>query len=141
MAKFLDYHGLSKLVEKIKNTYVNKNEQYEANLKWGGGNFADSFGPIDGAMIPELGANRFAFGDPQGITIEYSNDGGSTWLDYEATDYEKLRLTSTSTSFSLGKSSSVPPSTLNKLRITFDTLQISEGGIGCYAELSKFYIK
>ena len=70
--KFLDYNGLSKLVEKIKNTYVNKNEQYEANLKWGGRNFADSFGPIDGAMIPELGANRFAFGNPKGITIEYS---------------------------------------------------------------------
>lgn len=139
--KFLDYNGLSKLVEKIKNTYVNKNEQYEANLKWGGGNFADSFGPIDGAMIPELGANRFAFGNPKGITIEYSNDGGNTWKDYGASDDQKLRLTSTSASFSLGKSSSVPPSTLNKLRITFDTLQISEGGIGCYAELSKFYIK
>lgn len=139
--KFLDYNGLSKLVEKIKNTYVNKNEQYEANLKWGGGNFANSFGPIDAAMIPELGANRFAFGNPQGITIEYSNDGGSTWHDYGASDEQKLRLISTSTSFNLGKSSSVPPSTLNKLRITFDTLQISEGGIGCYAELSKFYIK
>ena len=139
--KFLDYNGLSKLVEKIKNTYVNKNEQYEANLKWGGGNFAGSFGPIDGAMIPELGANRFAFGNPQGITIEYSNDGGSTWLDYEASDSQKLKLTSTGTSFLLGKSSSVPPSTLNKLRITFDVLRISEGGIGCYAELSKFYIK
>lgn len=139
--KFLDYNGLSKLVEKIKNTYVNKNEQYEANLKWGGGNFAGSFGPIDAAMVPELGANRFAFGDPKGITIEYSNDGGSTWLDYGASDDQKLRLTSTSTSFNLGKSSSVPPSTLNKLRITFDTLRTTEGGIGCYAELSKFYIR
>ena len=139
--KFLDYNGLSKLVEKIKNTYVNKNEQYEANLKWGGGNFAESFGPIDGAMIPELGANRFAFGNPNGITVEYSNDGGNTWLDYEASDSQKLKLTSTGTSFLLGKSSSVPPSTLNKLRITFDVLRISEGGIGCYAELSKFYIK
>ena len=84
--KFLDYNGLSKLVEKIKNTYVNKNEQYEANLKWGGRNFADSFGPIDAAMIPELGANRFAFGNPRGITIEYSNDGGSTWHDYGESD-------------------------------------------------------
>lgn len=139
--KFLDYNGLSKLVEKIKNTYVNKNEQYEANLKWGGGNFADSFGPIDGAMIPELGANRFAFGNPNGITIEYSNDGGNTWHDYGAIDEQKLRLTSTIASFFLGKSSSAPPSILNKLRITFDTLRISEGGIGCYAELSKFYIK
>ena len=33
--KFLDYNGLSKLVEKIKNTYVNKNEQYVINHLYG----------------------------------------------------------------------------------------------------------
>lgn len=139
--KFLDYTGLSKLVEKIKNTYVNKNEQYEANLKWGGGNFANSFGPIDAAMIPELGANRFAFGNPKGITIEYSNDGGNTWKDYGASNGEKLALTSTTeTALYLGNSSSAPPSILNKLRITFDTLPAKDGGIGCYTILNKFVI-
>lgn len=139
MAKFLDYHGLSKLVEKIKNTYVNKNEQYEANLKWGGGNFADSFGPIDGAMIPELGANRFAFGNPKGITIEYSNDGGNTWLDYGASDDEKLMLTSVSgTGFTIGKVKSSTPAN-DMLRITFDTSW--DKGIKCYTILNKICIK
>ena len=98
--KFLDYNGLSKLVEKIKNTYVNKNEQYEANLKWGGRNFAASYGPIDAAMVPQLGANRFAFGNPKGITVEYSNNGGNTWMDYGASDAQKLRLTTIGDAFS-----------------------------------------
>lgn len=137
--KFLDYNGLSKLVGKIKNTYVNKNEQYEANLKWGGGNFTNSFGPIDAAMVPELGANRFAFGDPKGITIEYSNDGGNTWLDYGASDDEKLMLTSVSgTGFTIGKVKSSTPAN-DMLRITFDTSL--DKGINCYTILNKICIK
>ena len=135
--KFLDYNGLSKLVEKIKNTYVNKNEQYEANLKWGGGNFIASYGPIDAAMISELGANRFAFGNPKGITVEYSNDGGNTWLDYGASDAQKLRLTTIRDSFTIGKEKSSTPSN-DMLRITFDTSSIT--GINCYSRLNKFVI-
>lgn len=135
--KFLDYNGLSKLVEKIKDTYVNKNEQYEANLKWGGKNFSNSYGPIDAAMIPELGANRFAFGNPRGITIEYSNDGGSTWHDYGASDAQKLRLTTIGDSFAIGKVKSSTPSN-DMLRITFDTSSIT--GINCYSVLNKFVI-
>lgn len=138
--KFLDYNGLSKLVEKIKNTYVNKNEQYEANLKWGGKNFAGSFGPIDGAMVPELGANRFAFGNPRGITIEYSNDGGKTWKDYGASDEVKKALTTKSEppiKLIIGKEGSSIP-TNDMLRITFDTS--SETGINCYSLLNKFVI-
>ena len=135
--KFLDYNGLSKLVEKIKNTYVNKNEQYEANLKWGGGNFAGSFGPIDAAMVPELGANRFAFGHPKGITIEYSNDAGKTWKDYGASDLQKLRLTSTGDYFVIGKVKSSTPAN-DMLRITFNTT--SDDGISCYTILNKFVV-
>lgn len=135
--KFLDYNGLSKLVEKIKNTYVNKNEQYEANLKWGGRNFASSYGPIDAAMVPQLGANRFAFGNPKGITIEYSNDGGSTWHDYGASDAQKLRLTTIGDAFTIGKVKSSTPSN-DMLRITFDTT--SNNGISCYTILNKFVI-
>lgn len=136
--KYLDYNGLSKLVEKIKDTYVNKNEQYEANLKWGGRNFADSFGPIDASMIPELGANRFAFGNPRGITIEYSNDGGNTWHDYGASDAQKLRLTTIGDSFRIGKVKSSTPSN-DMLRITIDTS--TKTGINCYTILNKFVIK
>ena len=37
MTKFLDYTGLTKIINYIKNTYVKKGEEYEANQKWGGG--------------------------------------------------------------------------------------------------------
>lgn len=134
--KFLDYTGLSKLVEKIKNTYVNKNEQYEANLKWGGGNFSGSFGPIDAAMIPELGANRFAFGNPKGITIEYSNDGGNTWKDYGADPVSKGRLLSDGYPFKIGKVKSAHPAN-DMLRVTLNT---TDDGINCYTVLNKFCI-
>lgn len=137
--KFLDYNGLSKLVEKIKDTYVNKNEQYEANLKWGGRNFAASYGPIDATMIPELGANRFAFGDPRGITIEYSNDGGNTWKDYGADPVAKRRLLSDGYPFIIGKVKSSTPAN-DMLRITIDT-SANKTGINCYTQLNKFVIK
>ena len=125
--KFLDYTGLSKLVEKIKNTYVRQDSQYEANLKWGGKNFAGSFGPIDAAMIPELGANRFAFASAKGITIEYSNDAGKTWTDYGATDSQKTGLCSRvnlDNYFVIGKTKSATPAN-DMLRITFDADKLS----------------
>ena len=58
------------------------NSVSEAYLSWGGKNFSGSYGCIDAAMISELGANRLAFGIGEGISIEYSRDGGSTWTDY-----------------------------------------------------------
>lgn len=46
---------------------------------------AVSYGPIDAAMIPELGANRFAYIKEEAIKIEYSKDGGSTWTESTST--------------------------------------------------------
>lgn len=135
--KFLDYNGLSKLVEKIKNTYVNKNEQYEANLKWGGGNFNGSWSPIDGAMISELGANRFAFAGPKGIIVEYSNDGGSTWKKYGDEMNEKALFSRNAYIYAGGNINNF--SKQNMLRITIDTTY--ENGINCYTRLNKFCIK
>ena len=138
--KFLDYTGLSKLVEKIKNTYVRQDSQYEANLKWGGKNLTNSFGPIDAAMIPELGANRFDLGNARGITIEYSNDAGKTWKDYEASDRDKTALISSwglEPNFIIGKTKSSSPAN-DMLRITIDTG--SDTGITCYSILNKFCI-
>lgn len=138
--KFLDYTGLSKLVEKIKNTYVRQDSQYEANLKWGGKNFSGDFGPIDAAMIPQLGANRFDMGVAKGITIEYSNDAGVTWEDYGTSDFNKVSLISSLNNYSgfcIGKTKSSSPAN-DMLRITIDTSK--ETGINCYSQLNKFMI-
>lgn len=55
---------------------------YENNILWGNKNLTQSFSPFDCALIPELGANRFAFLKPAGVSLEYSIDGGKTWLEY-----------------------------------------------------------
>lgn len=106
----------------------------EAFLSWGGQNFVGSYGPIDSAMIPDLGADRLAFMKPAGISVEYSRDSGTTWQDYGATDAQKLGLTSTGANFIIGKADSSNKSTERyMLRISLHT---SEGQV--YTQLNKF---
>lgn len=107
----------------------------EAFLSWGGQNLSANYGPVDAAMVPRLGANRLAFLPAANIKIEYSTDGGTTWIDYGATDVQKMNLFSTgSTTFYTGhNSTSGSGSTNNKLRVTIVT---SPNGI--YTVLNKF---
>lgn len=65
---------------------------YEADLKWGGKNLLNSYGPIDAAMVPQLGANRLAYYPADSIDVEYSRDDGATWTSYGANDIQKTRL-------------------------------------------------
>lgn len=109
---------------------------YEANLNWGGKNFSASYGPIDAAMIGQLGANRFAFLKAAGLTIEYSTDGGSSWTDYGATNTQKTGLFGYGQSFYLGKHTAAGSSTLNdQLRVT-----IATSAAGLYTTLNKIAI-
>lgn len=110
----------------------------EANLQWGGKNFSGSFGVLDAALVPDLGANRMAFAAAAGVTIEYSTDGGSTWTDYGATNIQKTGLTAckSAQTFYLGKHSTAGSGTANdRLRITFDSKSA-----GVYTVLNKFII-
>lgn len=78
----------------------------EGYLSWGGKATSGTVTPLDCACVPFLSANRIAFSNPDGITIEYSRDGGETWLDYEATSEQKTTLVSgfmTKTPFKIGK--------------------------------------
>lgn len=110
------------------------NNRGEAFLSWGGQNFAGSYGPIDSAMIADLGANRLAFMPPAGISVEYSRDSGTTWQNYGATDGQKLALTSTGVNFNIGKANSSNKATEKyMLRISLHT---SEGKV--YTRLNKF---
>lgn len=43
-------------------------------------------------MISDLGACRSMFALAAGITVQYSRDGGSTWIDYGLTDAQKTGL-------------------------------------------------
>lgn len=64
----------------------------DGNVVWGGPNLQKNVNPIDAAMVPELGANRFAFLPPDAITVEYSRDGGTTWIDYGLSDGVKTQM-------------------------------------------------
>lgn len=76
----------------------------EAYLSWGGKNLAGTFGPVDACLVSSLGANRFSFMPAAGITVEYSRDGGETWVDYEMSDSNKVGLFSEKmTTLQIGK--------------------------------------
>lgn len=121
----------------VDNTSDANKQIYEANLLWGGKNFAGDYGCIDAAMVDELGANRLAFISPSSITVEYSRDGGSTWTDYGASNAVKTALFSQGNSFAIGKADATNKATANganyQLRITIDT-----GAAPVYTVLNKF---
>ena len=95
----------------------------EAYLSWGGKNFSGSYGPIDAAMIPDLGACRSMFAKAEGITVQYSRDGGSTWVDYGCTDTQKTGLFSVGYGVIIGGSSETGIDKSNyKSRIIVDTV-------------------
>ena len=101
----------------------------EAKMQWGGKNNNEgNLSPIESLLTDS--ANRLTFGNAEGVTVEYSTDGGSTWNAYtERTDYEKLLYPVADATFCLGGSNSTDrETTLNDmLRIT-----INEKGVGRY---------
>ena len=113
----------------------------EAYLAWGGQNLASNSSPIDAILEPLLGANRLAFLSPDAINIEYSQDGGATWLNYNATDAQKVSLFcggGNYSNFYLGGNSSTDPSidrTPWRLRITISVI-----GYSLYCQFIKFLI-
>lgn len=112
------------------------NSVSEAYLSWGGKNFSGSYGCIDAAMIPELGANRLAFGSGEGISVEYSRDSGSTWTDYGLSADVRTCLLSIGYNTYIGKADSSNKATAAyMLRITLDTDKIP-----VYTQLNKFAI-
>lgn len=102
-------------------------------VSYGGQNFSDSYSPIDGLFNNKLRPNRFAGFKAAGTTIQYSNDGGSTWIDYGANDAMKVALFTTKTSLRMVPSGNV--SANSQLRIIMDT-----GAGGTYTVLQKIMI-
>lgn len=86
--------------------------------------FAGGSGPIEAAHIDVLRANRLAFLPANGVTVEYSTDGGATWVDYGATDAQKaglftMKLSSGGAAFYTGKHTATADCTAkDQLRIT-----------------------
>lgn len=124
----------------------------EGNLQWGGKNHSGSFGPVDAALIPCLGANRFAFLPPEMVEIEQSRDGGATWQDYSDPEGRSLTglkktLVSEDTNVDIliggryGDLASGIDYSQDCTRITITTSKIINGTkVSTYSALSKFAI-
>lgn len=90
-------------------------------LSWGGRSITNAVSPIDAALSYMHSANRLQFANPDGITIEYSTNGGSTWTDYGANNNQKISLVSgLSAGLFLGKRTSGTTATTDALRITLN---------------------
>lgn len=128
----------NKVIKVALDGKVNKTDKiYEANLEWGGRNIVDGYSPIDAAMVPFLGANRFAFAHVDGITVEYSTDAGETWLDYGLSNDKKISLfTFPSSQIYIGKASDNPLTPASMLRVTINSQKI-----GLYTMLNKFIMQ
>ena len=125
----------TKLADLSERTFSNITSRGEAFLSWGGQNFSGNYGPIDACMVPDLGANRFAFIPASAWEVEYSRDSGTTWTDYGASDGQKLALTSEGTALTIGKADGSNKATgAYMLRITLTTTGV------VYSVLNKFLL-
>lgn len=92
-------------------------------------------------ILNEIGGNGFAFIPASKISVEYTRDGGSTWVDYGLTDAQKISLlTLDNQSVGVGKNDSTYKATaaenfaIYQCRITIDT-----NGV-LYSQLTKFIV-
>lgn len=100
-------------------------------LSWGGRSIAGAISPIDAALSYIHSANRLQFAKPDGITIEYSTNSGSTWADYGANNSQKISLVSgLPANLFLGKRTSGTTATTDALRITLNATNCDVYTIG-----------
>ena len=96
--------------------------------------------PLQAPFVPSARSNKLFGINPNDITIEYSTDGGKTWLDYGATAIDKSRVfNEIGSGLTLGKATNkelhVSQGTNSRLRIT-----ITSASTGRYVSLDKTYI-
>lgn len=107
----------------------------EAFLTWGGQNFTGAYGPIDAAMIPQLGANRFAFFPKANVVLEYSTNGGSTWTALNNDNMKAALFSVGGAGFYIGNTSAKGiDKSAYMCRVTITTSGV------CYSALNKFAI-
>ena len=78
---------------------------HATDVGWGGRSVVGDVSPVSAALIGAIGSNKFELCNPAGVKVEYSTDGGATWVDYGASDASKIQLLSESlgTNLTIGK--------------------------------------
>ena len=114
-------------VTEVKGSYVT----------WGAGkNSKHKLNPIDASLVNENGSNLFAFLPATAITIQYSNNGGSTWSTYSTSDKDKINTFNGNNAYHKIGNASSTPTTSDQLRYIVNT----DTSTGLYAVLNKFAI-
>lgn len=90
----------------------------ESYLDWGGRNINGGVTPVGAALSSEHSANRLAYLNPNAITVEYSDNAGSTWTNYSISDANKIGFVTTATSIPIGNASTVTTSHRTRITIT-----------------------
>ena len=111
---------------------------YDGYLTWGGQARVSQVGPTDAGLCSIFASNKAQFSNPAGVTIEYSNNGGSTWTDYGATDENKINLLlerPAQTTLNIGKKTSAKATIQDQLRVT-----VNAHTCGFYTRLKKILI-
>lgn len=108
--------GIATTFDGTSNITIPVTDIKESYLSWGGKNIVEGISPVGAALSAEHSANRLAFLNPNAITIEYSNDAGSTWTNSGIADDIKVGLVTTSANISVG--SDTPVTTNHRTRIT-----------------------
>lgn len=122
-----------------KNQFATANHTHPTSEIYGGNvNYSGYAGPIESAHIDVLRANRLAFLPASGIKVEYSVDGGATWIDYGATDDKKASLFAmrmgSAASFYTGKHTKADECTIK------DQLRITVTPVDRYASVNMLYL-
>lgn len=64
-----------------KDVNININSIPQGYIQWAGKNSYGALSPLE-ATAPLFSTNRFALINPECVTIEYSQDGGNTWIKH-----------------------------------------------------------
>lgn len=81
---------------------ITANTMYEDKLLYNNGTIVPDGSIIDRLMMPSGMANVYAYTKPEAISVQYSQDAGVTWLDYELSEIDKQNLCTFSKSIYCG---------------------------------------
>lgn len=132
------YYTESEVNSKLAGKSNTDHTHNTSSIIGGNVNYAGYAGPIESAHIDVLRANRLAFLPASGIKVEYSVDGGVTWVDYGATDAQKASLFAmrmgSATQFYTGKHTKKEECT------TKDQLRITITPVDRYTSVNMLYL-
>lgn len=132
-----------------QNVTIPINDVKEAYNVWGGRNISGNVSPNDAGCIDEFGHNKLAFLPAECITVEYTTDGGTTWLDYGLTAAQKIAMVTTSgANLTIGKGTvRADQGTLTnancknyKVRVLISTRKIGQSGGVLYTSSKKWLL-